>query len=141
MFIEVMTFSFLGNACLLIWFYDEDFLHHFCGYSVFYWKGSAFPTYCCLDHVNSIKYMTYALEWLTLWKILCAFWVSWLLKINVVVTWLQHRVLLFPKHWQHLPDFKVLLLFSLQCCFWFCYCQWVETCNWFRFEKHISGIY
>ena len=34
----------------------------------------------------------------------------WLLKVNVVMTWLQHRVLLFPKDEKHFPGFKVLLL-------------------------------
>ena len=53
--------------------------------------------------------MTYALEQITWWKILYDFWVCWLLKVDVVVTWLQHRVLPFPKHGIHFPGFKVLL--------------------------------
>ena len=32
-----------------------------------------------------------------------------LLKVEVLVTWLQHRVLLFPKHGENFPGFKVLL--------------------------------
>ena len=50
-----------------------------------------------LHKIHSIKSMTYAQKWITLWKSLCVFWVCWLLKVDVVVTWLQYRVLLFPK--------------------------------------------
>ena len=35
MFIEVNDFS-PGNVCKLIWFCDEYFLHHLCGYLVVY---------------------------------------------------------------------------------------------------------
>ena len=56
--------------------------------------------------MHSIKYMTYVLEQLLSW-INC--WVCWLLKANVVMTWLQYRVLLFLKHGEPFPGFGVLL--------------------------------
>ena len=41
MFIEVNDFS-PGNVCKLIWFCDEYFLHHLCGYLVVYLTDSRF---------------------------------------------------------------------------------------------------
>ena len=59
----------LRNACMLMWFGVRIF-YIISVYLVVYWKRSllitAFPTYCFLHNVHSIKYMTYALEHLTL---------------------------------------------------------------------------
>ena len=78
-------------------------------------RVSAFHMYCCLHILHSIKYMTYALKQLPSEKILYIFWACWILKVNVAMTWLQDRVLLFPRNRKHFPGFKVLLfiLFTL----------------------------
>ena len=75
-----------------------------------------------LHGAHCIKYMTYALEQSTsrkIWSVFAFFYVCWFLKVNVVMTWSQHRILLFPKHGEHFSDFKVLsssffiMLFSI----------------------------
>ena len=106
MFIKVIIFSWkcLNANMVLAWGFFWSFLWLF---SVILKRVSAFPAYCCLHNVHSIKYMAYALEQLTSWKILYVFRVCWLLKDNFVMTWLQH-----------------FCLFSLQSCFRFYYCQW-----------------
>ena len=108
----------MNFACLLkLWFFswnedfwDEYLLHYFCGYLVVYWKPS-------LLFLHIAFYITFIplnilqtrYKKLTSWRILYVFWVCWLLKVDVVVIWLQHRVLLFQKHGKHSPGFKVLL--------------------------------
>ena len=122
-FYVLLSSSIMMNfACLLkLWRFSRKCLHanmvlgwgFFTSYlwllSLILKAVSALPTYCFLHNVHSIKYMSYALEQLTWWKILYDFWVCWLLKVDGVVTWLQYRVLLFPKHGEHFPGFKVLL--------------------------------
>ena len=139
----------LGNACMLIWYLDEDFLHHFCGYLVVHWKQSLYFLHnCFLHNENSIKYTTYALEQLTSWKVLYVLWICWLLKVDVVVSWWQHRVLLFLKHKEHFPGFKVLLFVSFMMLFF----DFVaadefleifvafESCNWFFLKIVFQGF-
>ena len=105
-------------ACLLkLWFFswnedfcDEYFLHYFCGYLIVYWKRSLLllhiAFYITFIPLNILQ--TWCKK-LTSWGFLYVFWVCWLLKVDVVVIWLQHRVLLFQKHGKHFPGFKVLL--------------------------------
>ena len=103
---------------MLIWYSDEYFLHHFCGYLVVHWKQSlSYLHNCFLHNEHSIKYMTYALEQLTSWKILYVLWICWLLNVDVVVSWWQHRVLLFLKRKEHFPGFKVHLFVSFMILF------------------------
>ena len=113
----IMNFAYL----LKLWHFSWKCLH---AHMVFGWGFftsflwlfrlilkvvSAFRRYCYLQNVHSIKYMTYTQKQLTSWKILYVFWVCRILKVNAVMNWLQHRVLLFPKHWKHFPRIKVLL--------------------------------
>ena len=103
---------FLENACIanMVENKDGDFFHHFSSYLVLYWKWS-------LPFIHIVVYITcipssiwhVALQQLTSWQILFVFWVYWLLKVNVVMTWLWHRVQLFSKHGEHFSGFKVLL--------------------------------
>ena len=56
------------------------------------------------------------------------------------MTWLQHRVLLFPKHEEHVFSFKGPLFNFLQCCLQFCYCQWVSW-YFFLWLKAVTGSF
>ena len=102
MFIEVMIF--LLEWSFLRWVFFTLFLWLF---SCILKAVSAFPTYCFLHNLHTIKYITNMMQKINFVK--NVFWVCWLLKVDVVVIWLQHRVLLFQKHGKHFPGFKVLL--------------------------------
>ena len=118
-FFVLVSFSTIINfACLLkLWYFSQKYLHAnmVLGWGFvtsFPWlfsltlkRISVFLTYCFLHNVHFIKYMTYALEQLTSWKILYVFWVCWLLKVDVVS--------------------ECFWLFFLQCCFRFSYCRWI----------------
>ena len=73
---------------------------------------SAFPTYCLLHKMHSIKYITYLLLQLTLWNILHIFLVCWLLKV-VFRACLQQSDLKFLRHGEHLPDFSFCICIFL----------------------------
>ena len=122
-FFVLVSLSIIKNfACLVkLWFHSHKCLHanlvlEWEIFTSFQWlfslilkAVSGFPTYCFLHNVHSINYMTYALEQLIWWKILYDFWICWLVKVDVVVTILQHRDLPFPKQGENFPAFKVLL--------------------------------
>ena len=108
------------NHISIIWFWVEDVLNNFCGYLAVYWKQS-------LPFLPIIFYTTYTPLniWHTHYNNKLRENVCWLLKFDVVMTWLQHRFILFAKH---LSVSKCFCLFSLQCCFRFFYCRWVPWC-------------
>ena len=66
----------------------------------------AFPTFCLLHKMPSIKYITYLLAQLTLWNILYIFFVCWLLIAAVSRTCLQQSDLKFFKHRKYFPGFS-----------------------------------
>ena len=108
------------NHISIIWFWDEDVLNNFCGYLAVYWKQS-------LPFLPLVFYTTYTPLniWHTHYNNKLRENVCWLLKFDVVMTWLQHRFILFAKH---VSVSKCFCLFSLQCCFRFFYCRWIPWC-------------
>ena len=42
-------------------------------------------------------------------NVVCFFWVCWLLKVNYVMAWLEHKILLFQKHREHFPSIRGIL--------------------------------
>ena len=121
-----MSFACLFKLWFLSWkclhtnmVLQLGFLHPFSGYLVVYWKWF-------LLVLNIVLYKTSILlsMWNTRWNnyfrensyMFFKFVDS--LKVNVVVTWLQHRVLQFPKHGELFPGFKVLLFIFFTMLFW-----------------------
>ena len=72
---------------------------------------SAFPTYCILHNMHSIRPIRYSLLQLRLKKMLNVRFVCWLMNVFVVSTWLQHRVLVPDKHGVHFPVLEGILNF------------------------------
>ena len=68
---------------------------------------SVFPTYCF--YITSIPSSIWHMWGNNSFREKSCFLSLVTLKVNVVVIWLQHRVLLFAKHGEHFPAFKVLL--------------------------------
>ena len=102
-FIEVMIF-FLGNAFMLIWFWNGDVLHHFCGRVL-----KALPFLHFVFYITCIPLNIWHSRWIiNLMKNLICF-LGLLTLESWCCTWLQHRALLFPKHEEHFPGFKVFL--------------------------------
>ena len=102
-------------------------------------KGiSAFSTYCFLNNLYSTKYTTYALEQLTLWKILYVFCVCWLWEVNVVMTAASSTI---SKTQGAFSSFQnAFVYFRYNVFFTFCYCQWV---SWYFLSrlKSVTGSF
>ena len=117
----------LGNACMLIWFWDEDFLHHIWGYLAAYWKRS-------LRLLHLIFYITFFLHKAQfrkksyMFSESLDFWKSMLLWLGC-----SSKFCPFQNKGNIFLVSKYFCLFSLQCCFRFCCCRWVPwdfCCVW-----------
>ena len=124
----------LGNACMLKWFWDEDFFHHFCGYLVVYWKWSL-PLLHIVLCITCISLNM----WHTRWnnklcersKMFFEFAEFW----RLMLLWLGCSTVFF--YFQITGNIflvsKCFYLFSLQCCFRCCCCRlvlWDFCCVW-----------
>ena len=74
---------------------------------------SAFPTYCILYNMHSLRKITYSLLVLSLKKMLNVRFACWLMNVFVVSTWLQHRVIVPNKHSVHFPILEGILIFLI----------------------------
>ena len=126
----IMNFAYLMklwffslSVCMLIWFCNKKSLYHFCGYLVLYWKRSLSFLHIVFYITCIILNMTYVPEQLTLWKILC-----FLSLLNIEsqcnCDLVAGQCSAISKTRKTL--FQSAFLFSLQCSFRFCYCQWVS---------------
>ena len=100
-----------GNCGFLVKNVCKPLLHPL--FHIFWWLFSlvlrfvsAFPTYCLLHELHSIKYITKLLAEFTLWNILYISFVCWLLKVVVFCTFLQQSDLTFVRNREHLPGFN-----------------------------------
>ena len=113
------------NTCMLIWFWNEEFLHHFCGCLVLCWKRS-------LDFLYIVFYVTFIplIIWHTRWN--NQFGKKSYMIFDSVDSWklmllwrVQHRVCYVLNTGNIFLVSKCFYLFSLQCCFRFSCCRWV----------------
>ena len=114
----------VNSACLLkLWLFYWKFLKVIIASTFFtpFWLSfilvlklvSAFPTYCLLHKMNSIKYKTYLLAQLTLWNILHTFFGLLTLKSSLKVVCLQQSNFKFSRHGEHLPGFSFCICLFL----------------------------
>ena len=130
-------------------------MHHFCGYYIvccclILKVVSVFPKYWRIDFYiacipSSIRCMRWNNKFCEKLYMFFKSVDSW----RLMFLWpgcSTEFCLPFLKHRKHSPGFKVLFLFTLQCCFRFCSCQWLPWdlyCIWklqlVRFD-FFSGI-